>query len=132
MILKVQHGYITLLSVLVTGAVGMAVAASLLLSGLGNSRTGFAIQQSYQAKALASACAEEGLEKIRGDVSFTGTGTLSLGAGSCVYTVASQGGQNRTVQATGTAGTVVQKMKVLVSDIGTLVMLSSWQEAGDF
>ena len=128
----VNSGFITLISVLVVGAVGMAITVSLLLLGLGNSRTGFAVQQSYQAKALASACAEEGLEKIRGTSSYTGTGTLSLGQGSCAYTVTSQGGQNRTITATGTVGTVIRKTKAIVSGIGLLITLSSWQEMGDF
>lgn len=128
----VTHGYITLISVLVVGAVGMAITTSLILLGIGNSRTGFTVQQSYQTKALANACAEEGLEKIRGDSAFTGTETLSLGQGNCTYTVTSQGGQNRTVTAVGTVGTVVRKARVIVSGIGATISLSSWQEVSDF
>jgi len=71
-----KGGYIALISVLIIGAVGTAVIISLLLLGIGNSRTSFAIEQSSQAKASANACAEEALEQIRNSTPFTGTGNL--------------------------------------------------------
>ena len=74
-----QPGYITLLSVLIVGAVGVAISTSLVLLGLGNSLTGFALQQMYQAKALSDACAENALLEIRNSTSFTGSGSLTLG-----------------------------------------------------
>ena len=49
---KQCNGFITLVSVLVVGAVGVAIALSLILIGLGSSRTSIAVEQSNQAKAL--------------------------------------------------------------------------------
>jgi len=125
-------GYITLISVLVVGAVGVAIAISLILLGLGSSRTSFAVEQSNQAKALANACAEEALEQIRNSTPFTGTGNLTLGQGACTYTVTSQGGQNRTIIALGTVGTVVRKVKVIINHINPLITPTSWQEMDNF
>lgn len=125
---KRVKGYITLLSVLVVGAVGVSLTVSLLLLGLGSSRTSFAVEQSNQAKGLANACAEEALERIREATSFTGSGNLSLGSGSCTYSVTNQGGQNRTVTTTGTVGTLVRKVSILVSAITPAILISSWQE----
>ncbi len=122
------RGYITLMSVLVLGAVGVALTISLILLGLGASRTSFALEQSNQAKALANACAEEGLMRIRESTSFTGSGNLALGSGNCVYTVTNQGGQNRTVSSTGTVGTLVRKVRILVTAITPAITLASWQE----
>src|SRR4030042_7046490 len=96
---KQQKGFITLISVLVIGAVGVAIALSLLLLGVGNSRTSFAVEQSNQAKALANACAEEALQQIREFTPFTGSDDFALGQGTCAYTVTTQGGQDRTVIA---------------------------------
>ena len=84
-----RGGYVVLLGVLIVGAIGISVTLSLLLLGLGSSRTSFASEQSFQAKALASACAEEGLQQIRDTMSYTGTGGLTLGQGSCTYVVSS-------------------------------------------
>ncbi len=127
-----KAGYITLMSVLLVGAVGGAIAVSLLLLGLGSSRTSFALERSYQAKALADTCAEEALEQIRGNTSFVGGGNLTLGAGTCSYTVASQGVENRTIVTSGTVGTIIRKVEILIDTINPQIRVTSWQEVSDF
>ena len=127
-----KKGYIALITVLITGAIGVAIATSLLLLGLGSSRTSFALEQSNQAKALANACSEEALQQIRDSTPFTGTGSLTLGQGTCGYTVVNDGGENRTVTASGTVGTVVRKIKIIVNTINPAINLTSWQEVADF
>lgn len=126
-----QKGFITLISVLVVGAVGVAIALSLLLLGIGSSRTSLAIEQSSQAKALANACAEEALQQIRDSTPFTGSGNLTLGQGICVYTVTSQGAQNRTINVSGMVGTIIRKVKVVINKINPIITITSWQEVGD-
>jgi hypothetical protein len=125
-------GYITLISVLVVGAVGIAISTSLILLGLGSARISFAVEQSNQAKALANACVEEGLQQIRDSMPYTGSGNLTLGQGTCSYTVASQGGQNRTITAIGTVGTIMRKVKVIIDKINPAIQVVSWQEVVDF
>ena len=127
-----QKGYIALITVLVTGAVGVAITVSLLLLGLGSSRTSFSLEQSNQAKALANACAEEALQQIRDSTPFTGTGNLTLGQGSCSYTVTSGGSQNRTITSTGTVGTIIRKVKITIDKITPSIYVTSWQEVADF
>jgi hypothetical protein len=123
-----NSGYITLLSVLVVGAIGVAVATSLLVLGVSSSRSSFAYQQMYQAQELVQACAEEGLEQIRIASAYTGSGSVSAGQGVCTYSVTSQGGELRTLDATSTVGSVVRKTKVVLSAINPLLVVSSWQE----
>lgn len=131
---RATGGYITLMSVIIAAAVGISIAASLLLLGLGASRTAFATQQSYQAQALASACAEEALQLIHDTASttpYTGTNSLTLGAGGCTYTVTNAGGNARTIQTTGTVGSATRKNNAQVTSVGPIV-LSTWQEVADF
>lgn len=123
-----KSGYITLLSVLVVGAVGVAATLSIILSGLGSSRTSFTYEQMNQAKALANTCAENALEQIRISTPFTGNGALSLGQGSCTFSVSSQGGQARAIDATGTVGTVVRRVRIVITAIHPLINISTWQE----
>ncbi len=125
-------GFITLISVLVVGAAGIAIALSLILLGLGSSRTSFAVEQSNQAKALANVCAEEALQQIRDSTLFTGNGNLTLGQGNCAYTVTSQGVQNRTVTASSTVGTIIRKVKVIINNINPAIQVVSWQEVDNF
>jgi len=108
-------GYITLISVLVVGAVGVAIVISLLQLGLGTSRTSFTFRQSSQARALAHACAEEALQQIHDNTAFTG-----------------QGAGSRTINASGLAGTVVRKEQVVINDISPLIQVVTWQEVSDF
>ena len=124
-------GYITLISVLIVGAVGIAITTSLILLGLGSSRTSFAVEQSSQAKALANACAEEALQQIRDSTPYTGSGNLTLGQGTCTYTVASQGSQNRIITASGTVGTIIRKAKIIIDKINPTIQVVSWQEVAD-
>ena len=125
-------GYVALITVLVIGAVGTAIAVSVILLGLGSSRTSFALEQSNQAKALANACAEEALQQIRDSISFSGTGNLTLGQGTCTYTVTNDGAQNRTVTSSGTVGTTIRKVKITLDQINPTINITSWQELADF
>src|SRR3989338_1357885 len=125
-------GYITLVSVLVVGAVGVAISTSLLLLGLGSSRTSFAVEQSRPAQALANACSEEALKQISMSAPFTGSGNVVLGKGACSYTVTIQGGHNRIITAVGTVGTIVRKVKIIIDQIVPAIQVVSWQEVADF
>lgn len=123
-----KSGYITLLGVLVVGVVGISLSVSILLLGLGSSRTGFAVEQSYQVKALASACIEEALQRINDSTPFAGSNTLTIGQGTCTYTVTSQGGQNRTIAVSAVVGTMVRKVKIILDNINPAIRIVSWQE----
>ncbi len=111
------------------GAVGIAMTVSLLVLGLGSSRTSFAWEQSNQAKGLANGCAEEALQQIRSSTSFTGSGTLTFGQGTCSYTVTNGGGSNRTITASGTVGTITRNVSISVTAITPLIVTSTWQES---
>lgn len=126
--LNKRGGYITLISVLVVGAVGTAITLSLILLGVGSSRTSFAVEQSNQAKGLANACAEEALQQIRESTSFTGSGSLNLGYGACTYTVTNGGGSNRTITTSGTVGTILRKVSISATAITPLIVISTWQD----
>ncbi|MFH1838113.1 MAG: hypothetical protein ABH808_01280 [Candidatus Kuenenbacteria bacterium] len=124
-IINNKKGYITLISVLVVGAIGIAITLSIILLGLGSSRTSFAIEQSNQAKGLTNACAEEALQQIRDSTPFTGNGNLTLGQGICSYTVTTQGGQNRTIISQGTVGTIIRKVKIIIDKINPAIQVVS-------
>lgn len=127
-----QSGYIALISVLVVGAVGMSITVSLLLLGVQSTNTTLVTQQHTYAKALADACAEEALQEIRDSTSFTGSGNITLGQGTCSYTVTDQGGQNRTVTASGEVGAITRKVEVIIDSINPTIEIVSWEEAADF
>lgn len=129
---KLESGYITLLSVLIVGALGLSVTTSLLLSGLSSSRNSLAVVQASYAKSMVNACAEEALERIRENISFTGTNNMTFTLGTCTYTVTNTGGESRTIATSSTVGTIVKKLNITIDDINPRINISSWQEVADF
>jgi len=123
-----QEGYVALLAVLITGAAGIAIALALLIGGIDSQHATLAEQQSAQARSLASACGEEALQQMHDNTAFTGTNNLSLGQGTCTYTVTNTGGSNRTVTTTGTVDGIVRKLDIRVTIGSSSISITSWQE----
>lgn len=130
--IKSESGYITLLSTLFLVAIGGVIVGSIILLGLGFSKTSFAHYQSNQAKALANACSEEALQKIQEATSFSGSSTITLGDGTCFYTVTKLSGQNRTVTSSGTVGAIIRKVSISIDQVTPTIHIASWQEVADF
>ncbi len=127
-----RQGFITLMSVVVAGILGLGAAVSLLILGLSSSRSSFNIEESALARSMANACAEEALEQVRSSPAFTGSGNLTLGDGNCSYLVLNLGGSNRLVQASGTFNLVVRKVEINLGLTGSVISISNWEEVGDF
>ncbi|MFH1142358.1 MAG: hypothetical protein ABIH67_02805 [Candidatus Uhrbacteria bacterium] len=125
-------GYILLLATLVVGALALSIAVSVVLLSTDAQRTSFTIVQSKQASALADACAEQALEAIREDDTFTGTDGLTLGEGTCTFTVTNLGGEARNIEASGTVGTTIRKVEVSIDQIYDTINIASWQEVDNF
>ena len=120
-----EKGILTLMSVLLIGAIGLVVGISLILLGLANSRTSFVLLQSNQAKALANACTEEKLQQLMTSSNDYTGGSLTLGQGTCSYTATKQG-SNAIITASGKIGTITRKNQITASV--NPVIISSWQE----
>lgn len=129
---KSRSGFITLLSLLIAGAVGLSIAISLITLGIDYSKSTLSTEDSFLSKNLAGACADEALEKIRENQNYSGSGSLSFGQGNCTYQVTNLGGQNRQVSTSGSVRNSIRKMKILVSQIVPKIKISSWQEVSDF
>jgi len=123
-------GFVTLMSVLILGAVGIAVVVSLIQLGLGSSRNSFAAEQSLYARGLADACTALALDHIRTNPGYVGTLNPLVGTGDCTYTVTDTGGATRSIAAEGTVGTMTRRVHVVVSAVSP-VSVSSWQEVAN-
>ncbi len=126
-------GYVVLISVLIVGAVGLAVSVSVLLLSTGAVRTSLALDQSNRTKGYADACVEEALWQIKLDDTYTGTAGLTFDTDeTCEYTIIDGGGENRMVQSTGTVKDVVHKSLVTITALDPEIVVSSWLEVADF
>lgn len=125
-----QSGYVALMAVLIVGAASLATALALLTTGTDAQRAQLVYQQSVQARSLATACAEEALQRMHDTTTYTGTGNLTLGQGTCTYTVTNTGGNNRTIVTSGTVNNVVRKLNVYATIGVSSISITSWQEVG--
>lgn len=122
-----MKGFTMLISTIIIGVVGAAVATSVLLLGSSATKTSSTLEQSQIAKNVATACAEVALQTVHDNFSYAGTANVTLTDGSCGYTVIVGSGENRTITILATAGTVKRKIQVLVTQL-TGTILSTWQE----
>ena len=123
-----EGGYIALLAVLIIGGAATAIATVLLLSGSDSSRFTLVQQQSAQARDTASGCAQEALQQIHDNPSFTGSASISIGNGSCTYNVTNPGATARNIDALATVGSITRRVEAAVTISGTTVTTTAWQE----
>jgi hypothetical protein len=126
-----KRGYISLMSVIILGSLGAAVSTSVMLLGLGSSRSGYAYDQSNRALLLADACIEEGLQKVREDDEYVGSGEITFSLGECSYTVENITGSQKRVFASGVVGENTRRASVETSSLRPQITIDSWREVAD-
>ncbi len=90
---------------MVTVLVMMAVllAIGLTVASIGRDEIALAgiVQDGDQAFSVADGCAEEAIDRLKGDSAYAG-GTYSLAGGACTVAVTNLGGSNRAVSVAAT------------------------------
>jgi hypothetical protein len=122
-----HSGYVALLTVLVLGVIATTVATSLVLLGLGHTRTSLSEIQSASAKTAADACVDDALRQIKLTPSFTGNGSLTMPNSSCNYTVINS--STSSISATGISGNVTRRVTVDLSARAPNIIYTKWQES---
>ena len=127
-----NQGFIALMGVLIAGALGVAAILAIIQLGTEYTQVALSYQNEQRAKAYAHSCAEEGLARIRALLTYTGTVNMNHQYGSCSALVINTGGVARTIDSSGSVGTIVKRVKVLVSALNPQITVSSWQEVSAF
>ncbi|MFZ4631709.1 MAG: hypothetical protein ACOYL8_00705 [Patescibacteria group bacterium] len=126
-----EKGYITLISVIIIGAVIFSIVLFMLTSGIDATKSSLIYTNSFRAKFLADACAEEALQQVRDNTSFTGSNTITLSGGTCFYSVTNTGASTRTIDATSTILSDTKKVRIFISAISPKIIISSWSDVAD-
>lgn len=126
-----NKGFSTLFVVIVLGSVALGLILYLSTSSLWSIRSSIGSATSNQTRALIDACAEVALETMRENTSYTGSDSVTLEGNMCSYTVISNGGDVRTITVMGTIGNITRKLRI-TSTAFNPILISSWQEVGDF
>lgn len=128
-----QSGYIALMSTLIVGAIGLAIALSMLWLAIGNAKSAQSNYAADTAKAMADYCVEMALLNVHTNLNYYGGDTISNLDDTCtIVAVSGKGNRGRVIEATGTSGTITRKVKVQIDRVRPQIQLLSWQEVADF
>jgi hypothetical protein len=131
-LLPKNRGFGLLLIVIVVGAMGTVLAFSLGATGSMALKTSKVFEKGVEARGLAQACAEIALQEIRDSDSFSGSGNLTIGSGTCTYAVTDTGGNSREITSSGIIDDVTRKTRVLIDGINPHINVLSWKEVADY
>lgn len=133
---KNQNGFAMLMVVVIIAASMLIMAYNASLFGMGESDLGFTNQKGGEALAVAEACNDEVLRRIRIDNNYgvgAGNINLSIGTNSCIINV-SANSFSRTILITGTAGQFNKKIQtdITISGVNSdIITVNRWQERTD-
>lgn len=131
--MKNQNGFIALISILIIGAVVLAVGIGASLRSIGENKMGLSEKSSDKALSLANLCAETALMKLESVLNYSGGETITIGGDSCdILPVEGSGNLNRVVKAQSAVSEHTRKVKVEVSAISPIMQINSWKEMADF
>ena len=120
---KKQSGYVALIALLIVVTAGLTISLAVSMGGIEEIKISFGISKAAEAKNMANACLEEGLERLRNNwINYTGS--LSIDDNSCIINTAING-STATLVAKGTADIYTQKIQVQVD---SNLEVSSWLE----
>ncbi len=126
---KQQKGYITLLLVIMVGAITTAMVITALGDGLGSAQTGAAFSERYRARSYADACVESALYLIHDDTISTpgsGSDSIDFDTGTCSYTAEVSLGGEISISAEGSAGRSVVPVSVSGTTSLGVIDIVSW------
>jgi hypothetical protein len=118
-----RGGYIALVALLIVAATGLTIGITISLIGIDELQLSYGGSRAANAKAVASACLEDGLGRLRKSwVNYSGS--LSIGSDSCIIN-AVVSGSLATLTATGNSDIYQQRIQTQVDNNLEIV---SWQE----
>ena len=127
------RSYVALFSVILVGVIGISVATSLLLLGLDFWRTSYSGQQSDQARSYADACAEVALDRIRENISYSGSDSITFSNGSCeIRPIIGAGTETPTVETRGLVGESLRKVRIVLNQVRPQIVISQWLEVAEY
>ena len=123
-----DKGQVLLVGIIVVGVAALLVASSFMLLGLNSLRGVTTANQSAQASMLGMACAEEALYRIHQSPSYVGSDSYTLEDNECLYSVVDIGGGQKKITLSGTVGSVVRKIEIIITVNGSEIIINSWQD----
>ena len=123
-----NRGFAALGGVLIFGGFAVVMTSAMVFSGMRSMQVSLILRQAYEARTIARACAETALRAIHDSTGYVGSGSVTLGTGTCTYTVASGGAAVRTLDISASVGRIVQSLTITTDQLSPIIHVSSWRE----
>lgn len=121
-----RRGYAALLVVLMIAAIGIVLATTMSLIGIGGVQSSVSLTQGEQALGLVEGCAEDALLNIQASSSYAG-GNITRPEGTCTVAV-STSSSVWTLTVGTTATGYARTIKIVGTRGATNFTISSWNE----
>lgn len=130
---NMKEGFIALTSVLIISSLVLLISIGLSARSISETNIAMSQQLSNKALALADACAEDALLKLRSDFNYAGNETIMInGSDSCdILSVEGSGGLNRIIKTESDVRGYKKKIRINIAQLNPL-QITSWQEVADF
>ena len=115
-----------LITVIVAGAVALAIGLGVALRSVGELSMGLAENQSAETLAIADGCVQEALQRLSLSYTYAGA-TLTVGDGSCVITV-TDSGTDKAIAVTATIAKWTRKIAAVAGKTNGKIVLRDWKE----
>ena len=128
------RGVVALVTVLIVMVVLLSIGLTISAIGQDEIILARVVQDGENAFAVADACVEEGLQRLKTDGSYAGS-AFTLDGGDCVVSVTNLGGNDRLVRGQGTYGREIRiidanvSLKFNTAGNAKKVTINSWTEA---
>ena len=122
-----RPGAMLIITVVVLGAVALAVVFSGALRGLGEMSMGIAETRSKEALAGADACTEEAMLQLTLNTSYAG-GTVTIGNTVCTIAVDTSSATLRTITVTAVRDRWTVRLKAVTDISGSRQSLVWWKQ----
>jgi hypothetical protein len=119
-------GFVAIITVLIIGAVCLAIVSSVALLSIGEGQSALAQTSGEDTLNFVEGCVEDGLLKSRASASYTG-GTIARPEGTCSISI-SKAGSTWTMTTTTTATKYVRTIVTVFTRASSGVTLTSWRE----
>lgn len=127
------RGFIALTTILIMGALMLSIGIGLTLRAISEGDMSSGAEFSARAKALAEACAETAVFRLKNNLSYSGNETIIvIGSDTCdILSVEGIGNSNRVIKTQSAVMGYKRKIKVVIAQVSPL-QISQWGLAGDF
>ena len=125
---KNNQGFISMILVLVICSVGIFITLSIFANTHIFSDSISSFQYGQKAKALANACIEDALDKIRTDNSTSGVFQLTISNSICDYEIENISSSNITITAKGWFHGHSKEIEVIINQTDPKIIIEQWIE----